>query len=76
VSGYLGKVAVLLAQAFAVAEQHGLTLREFSRELRIPVPRLRLLLGNPTLDRPRSSCSAGFWQRKMSARPLRGTRSC
>ena len=46
-SGYLGEVAVLLAQAFAVAEQHGLTLRELSREPKMLVPRLRLLLGQP-----------------------------
>jgi len=45
-NGYPGEVPVLLAQAFAVAEKHGLTLQDLARELKIPLPRLRLLLGS------------------------------
>ena len=53
VSGYPGEVPVLLPQAFAVAEQQGLTLQDLAREVKIPLPRLRLLLGDVDDTRPR-----------------------
>jgi hypothetical protein len=50
VEGYPGERPVLLRRAFQLAEQHGLTLRELSGELHLPMPRLRLLLDD---DDPR-----------------------
>lgn len=37
----------LLSKAFALAEQHGLTLPQLAEELKMTLPRLRLLLGQP-----------------------------
>ena len=50
VEGYPGEVPVLLRRAFQLAEEHGLTMRELAEELHLPLPRLRLLLGD---DDPR-----------------------
>ena len=50
IEGYPGERPVLLRRAFQLAEQHGLTLRELADELHLPMPRLRLLLGD---DDPR-----------------------
>ncbi|HET9655028.1 MAG TPA: XRE family transcriptional regulator [Kineosporiaceae bacterium] len=47
VQGYPGEVPVLLKKAFEVAERQGLTLARLATELRIGLPRLRLLLGQP-----------------------------
>jgi Zn-dependent peptidase ImmA (M78 family)/transcriptional regulator with XRE-family HTH domain len=47
IESYPGEVPTLLAKAFAVAEQHGLTLPMLAGELRLTLPRLRLLLGQP-----------------------------
>jgi len=47
VSGYPGEEPVLLTQAFSVAEREGLTLRALAGEMRISLPRLRSLLGQP-----------------------------
>jgi Zn-dependent peptidase ImmA (M78 family)/transcriptional regulator with XRE-family HTH domain len=53
VSGYPGENPVLLSKAFELAQTQGLTLPALSRELKIKIPRLRLLLGQndtrPTL---------------------------
>lgn len=51
VHGYPGEVPSLLRAAFLVAESHGLTLKELASELRVSLPRLRLLLGEGD-DRP------------------------
>lgn len=45
VSTYPGEIPALVSQAFAVAQEHGLTLSALAHELRITLPRLRLLLG-------------------------------
>ncbi len=45
VGTYPGEIPALIGQAFAVAEQHGLTMAALAGELRITLPRLRLLLG-------------------------------
>lgn len=45
VDGYPGEVPVLLNRAFALAENHGLTLAGLADELNCKLPRLRLLLG-------------------------------
>ncbi len=50
VEGYPGEIPVLLRRAFTLAEEHGLTLRELADDLHLPLPRLRLLLGD---DDPR-----------------------
>lgn len=47
VEGYPGEIPALLSQAFAVAEQHGLTLPRLADELKITLPRLRMLLAQP-----------------------------
>ncbi len=47
VEGYPGEIPTLLGKAFVVAEQHGLTLPALAGELRLTLPRLRLLLGQP-----------------------------
>jgi Zn-dependent peptidase ImmA (M78 family)/transcriptional regulator with XRE-family HTH domain len=47
VQGYPGEVPALLSKAYDVAEQNGLTLRALADELKITLPRLRLLLGRP-----------------------------
>ena len=49
VGSYPGEVPALLGQAFSVAEQHGLTMTSLANELRITLPRLRLLLGQADL---------------------------
>ncbi|WP_239339556.1 ImmA/IrrE family metallo-endopeptidase [Frankia sp. CiP3] len=54
VDGYPGEIPVLLSRAYALAEQHGLALAALAKELAWPLPRLRLLLGQPDADtRPR-----------------------
>jgi Zn-dependent peptidase ImmA (M78 family)/transcriptional regulator with XRE-family HTH domain len=45
VSGYPGETPLLLRRALEVAERHGLTLPDLADELKIKLPRLRLLLG-------------------------------
>jgi Zn-dependent peptidase ImmA (M78 family)/transcriptional regulator with XRE-family HTH domain len=45
VGTYPGEIPALVGQAFAVAEQHGLTMTALADELRLTLPRLRLLLG-------------------------------
>jgi Zn-dependent peptidase ImmA (M78 family)/transcriptional regulator with XRE-family HTH domain len=45
VEGYPGEIPVLLRKAFEVAEQHGLTMPKLADELKLTLPRLRLLLG-------------------------------
>ncbi|MGI9149854.1 MAG: XRE family transcriptional regulator [Chloroflexota bacterium] len=52
VDGFPGEMPILLKRAMALAEEHGLTMAELSRELSCSLPRLRLLLGD-TDDRPR-----------------------
>lgn len=47
VDGYPGEIPDLLGKAYAVAERHGLTLAELADELKLTLPRLRLLLGHP-----------------------------
>lgn len=47
VTGYPGELPTLLGKAFAVAEEHGLTLPKLADELKITLPRLRDLLGQP-----------------------------
>jgi hypothetical protein len=42
---YPGEIPALIGQAFAVAQQHGLTITALADELRVTLPRLRLLLG-------------------------------
>lgn len=53
VRGYPGELPVLLMQAFAVAEQQGLTLQELAHDIKMPLSRLRQLLGDPDHGRPR-----------------------
>jgi Zn-dependent peptidase ImmA (M78 family)/transcriptional regulator with XRE-family HTH domain len=54
VDGYPGEIPVLLSRAYALAEQHGLTLSALAKELAWPLPRLRHLLGQSDADtRPR-----------------------
>jgi Zn-dependent peptidase ImmA (M78 family)/transcriptional regulator with XRE-family HTH domain len=50
VDGYPGEVPVMISRAFALAEENGLTLTGLAQELRIPLPRLRLLLGDAEGD--------------------------
>lgn len=45
VQGYPGEVPALLPSAFEMAQGNGLTLKELAADLRINLPRLRLLLG-------------------------------
>ncbi|XGU20557.1 ImmA/IrrE family metallo-endopeptidase [Rhodococcus sp. 3Y1] len=53
IEGFPGEVPTLLRSAYEVAEQNGLSLKALAAELRITLPRLRLLLGEgdtrPTL---------------------------
>lgn len=51
VEGFPGEVPVLLREAFKIAEQHGLTMVKLADELKVTLPRLRLLLGD-TSPRP------------------------
>jgi len=44
VAGYAGETPGLLAKAFALAEEHGLTLADLANQLSWTLPRLRLLL--------------------------------
>ncbi|MEV0712784.1 helix-turn-helix domain-containing protein [Nocardia aurea] len=46
IHGYPGEIPVLLRSAFEMAESDGLTLKDLAAELRITLPRLRLLLGD------------------------------
>ncbi len=46
VDGYPGEIPILIKRAFALAEDHGLTMTALARELTYPLPRLRLLLGD------------------------------
>ncbi|WP_041255218.1 XRE family transcriptional regulator [Frankia sp. EAN1pec] len=50
VDGYRGEVPILLNRAYALAEEHGLTLATLARELACTLPRLRLLLGHADTD--------------------------
>ncbi|WP_240482785.1 ImmA/IrrE family metallo-endopeptidase [Rhodococcus opacus] len=45
VQGYPGEIPALLRSAFEMAETNGLTLKELATDLRLNLPRLRLLLG-------------------------------
>jgi len=45
VGTYPGEIPALIGQAFAVAQEHGLTPLALAHELQITLPRLRLLLG-------------------------------
>ncbi len=45
IEGFPGEVPTLLRSAYEVAEQNGLSLKALAAELRITLPRLRLLLG-------------------------------
>lgn len=45
VEGHPGEVPSLLQEAFAIAEQHGLTVERLADELQVSVVRLRMLLG-------------------------------
>lgn len=45
ISGYPGEIPTLLRRAFELAEANGLSLRDLADELKIKLPRLRLLLG-------------------------------
>ena len=45
VQGYPGEVPALLRSAFEMAEKSGLSHKKLATELRITLPRLRLLLG-------------------------------
>lgn len=47
VHGFPGELPSLLTHAFAVAQQHGLTLSALAKELRLSLPRVRTLLGQP-----------------------------
>lgn len=51
VEGFPGEVPVLLREAFRIAEQHGLTMVKLADDLKVSLPRLRLLLGD-TSSRP------------------------
>jgi Zn-dependent peptidase ImmA (M78 family)/transcriptional regulator with XRE-family HTH domain len=50
VDGYPGEMPVMIARAFAMAENNGLTMTALARELALPLPRLRLLLGDAEGD--------------------------
>lgn len=47
VRGYPGEIPILISKAYALAEEHGLTLGQLADELKITRARLRLLLGQP-----------------------------
>ncbi|WP_435278517.1 XRE family transcriptional regulator [Rhodococcus yananensis] len=48
VEGYSGEIPILLTRAFELAEANGLSLKDLAAELSLKLPRLRLLLGEPT----------------------------
>ena len=50
VEGYPGEVPVMISRAFALAKNNGLTMTALARELALPLPRLRLLLGDADGD--------------------------
>lgn len=50
VESYHGEVPIMISRAFALAEEHGLTMTALARELKFPLPRLRLLLGDAEGD--------------------------
>jgi Zn-dependent peptidase ImmA (M78 family)/transcriptional regulator with XRE-family HTH domain len=50
VEGYPGEIPIMISRAFALAEQNGLTMTTLARELHLPLPRLRLLLGDAEGD--------------------------
>ena len=57
VDEYPGEVPALITRAYALAEEHGLTMPAPAQELSYRVPRLRLLLGQETADHGRASVS-------------------
>jgi Zn-dependent peptidase ImmA (M78 family)/DNA-binding transcriptional regulator YiaG len=50
VDKYPGEVPALITRAYALAEEHGLTMPALAQELSYRLPRLRLLLGQETAD--------------------------
>ena len=50
VDGYPGEIPIMINRAFALAEHNGLTMTALARELTVPLPRLRLLLGDAEGD--------------------------
>lgn len=50
VDKYPGEVPALITRAYALAEEHGLTMPALAQELGYRLPRLRLLLGQETAD--------------------------
>jgi hypothetical protein len=50
VENYRGGVPIMISRAFALAEENGLTMTTLARELAVPMPRLRLLLGDAEGD--------------------------
>jgi Zn-dependent peptidase ImmA (M78 family)/transcriptional regulator with XRE-family HTH domain len=50
VEGYPGEIPIMISRAFEVAEQNGLTMTALARELKVTLPRLRLLLGDADGD--------------------------
>jgi Zn-dependent peptidase ImmA (M78 family) len=50
VDEFPGEVPVLISRAYALAEEHGLTMAALAQELSYRLPRLRLLLGQETAD--------------------------
>lgn len=47
VEGYPGEIPSLIIKAYALAERHGLTFPALADELKMTLPRLRLLIGQP-----------------------------
>ena len=50
VDEYPGEIPSLITRAYALAEQHGLTMPALARELSCRLPRLRLLFGQETAN--------------------------
>jgi Zn-dependent peptidase ImmA (M78 family)/transcriptional regulator with XRE-family HTH domain len=50
VDEYPGEIPALITRAYALAEEHGLTMPALARELSYQLPRLRLLLGQETAN--------------------------
>jgi Zn-dependent peptidase ImmA (M78 family) len=50
VDKYRGEIPSLITRAYALAEEHGLTMPALARELSYRLPRLRLLLGQETAN--------------------------
>jgi hypothetical protein len=50
VDQYPGEVPALITRAYALAEEHGLTMPALAQELSYRLPRLRLLLGQETAN--------------------------